>query len=436
MSAALQIILALGSVAGLLGVLLVVRQLARHKDIEAEVQRKLVHVGTGLYALSLPWLFPDRWPVYMLVGLTLLVMLVLRHPNSRLGHTLHGVERQSYGDLLLAISVGLCFFLAEDRLFLYVLPIAVLTLADAAAALAGSSYGTRIFVVEDGEKSIEGSAVFFVVTLLISIICLMFLTPFPPANIVVISLMVAAFGTLVEAVSWRGFDNFFLPIGLLIFLDVHAGKQLDALLVLAGAFIFCIIAFKTVAHKIGLTNHAARVYVTTVFLLLAVTAFQNAVAPILVLAAHAWSRSTAPCRSKYPDLDIVAGLALVSFGWLALGNATGWNAISFYGMTAIGMTVGLSAIALGTYNFGMRILMLAVVVAVCLAVRVLALGLNPDQTHWNGPMWPALILSVVFMALTPSILTHSFQRARVSKVVGLALLIPLATYLISMDIST
>jgi CDP-diglyceride synthetase len=89
------------------------------------------------------------------------------------------VERQSYGDLLLAISVGLCLFLAGDDLHLYVLPIAVLTLADAAAALTGSTYGRTFFRIEAGEKSVEGSAVFFILTLLISIICLMLMTSVP-----------------------------------------------------------------------------------------------------------------------------------------------------------------------------------------------------------------------------------------------------------------
>jgi hypothetical protein len=101
-SPAIQITLALGSVGVLLGLMAGVRRMARRLEIGAEVQRKLIHVATGLYALSLPWLFPDRWPVYVLIGVTLVVMLVLRLPNSRLGKTLHGVERQSYGDLLLA----------------------------------------------------------------------------------------------------------------------------------------------------------------------------------------------------------------------------------------------------------------------------------------------------------------------------------------------
>ena len=45
---------------------------------------------------------------------------------------------------------------------LYVLPILILTLCDAASALVGSRYGKRIFRIEEGSKSIEGVVVFAV----------------------------------------------------------------------------------------------------------------------------------------------------------------------------------------------------------------------------------------------------------------------------------
>ncbi len=435
MSPVLQIALALGSVATLLGLMAIVRQISHIWQIRAEVQRKLVHVGTGLYALSLPWLFPDRWPVYVLVVLTLIVMMVLRLPNSKLGKTLHGVERQSHGDLLLAVSVGVCLFLSEDELYLYVLPIAVLALADAAAALAGSTYGTRFFQVENGEKSIEGSTVFFVVTLLISTFCLMLMTSFAPLNIIVLSLMVAGFGTLVEAASWRGYDNLFLPMGLLIFLSVHATSPLQDLAALAAVFALSILAFKTISPKIGLTNHAARVYVTAVFLLLAVTAVQNALVPTLVLAAHAWSRIASPCESKYPDLDIVAALAVVSFGWLVLGTATGWNAISFYGMTAMGMLIGLSALALTRRTAVTRIAILSGIAVASCAVRLMVIDLNPETANWNGPMWSITLTCLAVTAIAPSLAPQAFAQARVTKLTFLSLVIPLATYLFSIDYS-
>ncbi|MBU2981679.1 hypothetical protein KO498_07600 [Lentibacter algarum] len=435
MSVTLQIILALASVATLLCLMAVVRWLAARSDIGSEVQRKLVHIGTGLYALTLPWLFPTRWPVYFLVGLTLLVMLVLRLPGSKLGKTLHSVERQSYGDFLLAISVAVCLFLAQEQLFLYVLPIAVLTLADAAAALAGSNYGTKFFKVEEGQKSIEGSAVFFTLTLLIAVFCLMLMTPLPPANIIVLSLMVAGFGTLVEAVSWRGFDNLFLPVGLLIFLFFHAQNPLLELLLTAALFTVSILAFLKIAPMLGLSRHAARVYVITVFVLLAVTEMQNAVMPILALGAHAWSRSVTPCSGKYPDLDIVAGLAFLSLGWLTLGNASGWNAISFYGLTAMSLVTGLCAVALSKSALFARLASLLAITAALCGIRFVVIGLNPETTNWNGPMWGLVIACLVLAAVVPSLFAQAFAKARVTKLALMSLLIPLPAYLMVIDFS-
>ncbi|MGB0958951.1 MAG: hypothetical protein ACPGVK_01770, partial [Halocynthiibacter sp.] len=360
-------------------------------------------------------------------------MLALRMPNSRLGKTLHGVERQSYGDLLLALSVGLCLFLAGDRIYLYVLPIAVLTLADAAAALAGSTYGTRFFNVEEGQKSVEGSAVFFVVTMLLSMICLMLMTSFEPENIIVLSFIVAGFGAFVEASSWRGFDNLFLPMGLLIFLAVHAESTLLELFVLILLFAVSIWAFRAAAPKIGLSKHAANIYVTAVFLLLAVTAPQNALIPILVLVAHAWSRNSAPCRSAFPDLDIVAGLALVSFGWLALGKVTGWNAVSFYGLTAMGMMVGLCGLAVSRFLILWRLAVIVCVGFGACIVRAVALGFNPDTSNWNGPMWIATIGSLMVVGGSVGGFPHLFLHGRVIKITVLSLVVPLGMYLLSID---
>lgn len=433
MTPAWQIVLALGSVAALMCLMAIVRHLAGVWQINAEVQRKLVHIGTGLYALLLPWLFPDRWPIYLLVGVTLIVMAILRLPNSRLGATLHGVERQSYGDFLLAISVGVCLFLATDlgQMYLYVLPIAVLTLADAAAALTGSAYGTKFFKVEEGDKSIEGSAIFFLLTLVIAMMVLMLMTPFAPLNIILLSLMVAGFGTLVEAASWRGFDNLFLPVGILIFLAIHGQSAVAELVVLSALFVISIIGFNVLAPRFGLTKHAAQVYVTAVFLLLSVTEVQNTVFPILVLVAHAWSRSVNPCSSKFPDLDIVAGLALVSFGLLIIGTAMGPTAISFYGIVAMGMIMGLCAVGSGRWRTVSRGILVLAVAAGLLSLRAVIVAVNAEAVSWNGSMWAVVILCLALTAVPSLVVPAFFHKRRVLKLTILALLIPLPYYLIA-----
>lgn len=432
MSAPLQVAIALASVLVLLGMMALVRRIATAHDIGPEMQRKLVHIGTGLYALTLPWLFPDRWPVYLLVAVTLLVMGVLRLPRiatAGLGATLHGVERHSYGDLMLAIAVGMCLFLSGDQPWLYVLPIAILTLADAAAALAGSSYGRKFFVVEDGEKSIEGSVVFFTLSFLISLVCLMLMTPLPPVNMLLISAMVAGFGTMVEATSWQGFDNLFLPVGLLIFLATHAQKAPLSLAVLAAGFAVSVIAFLSVAGPLGLTRHSARVYVIALFLLLAATAFHNAVIPLLVLFIHAWARSTNPGAARFPDLDVVAALALISFGSLVLGQAVGWNAVSFYGIVMMGLATGLAALALVPQPVWLRVAALVAIAAGLCLLRQWALAENPLSANWAGPLWGVVAVSLLVTALVPSRWPRKFYHRRMAKLSLLALIPPLSTYL-------
>ena len=431
MNNASQILLAFASVAVLLGLMAVVKRCAETYDLNAELQRKLVHVGTGLYALILPWLFPDRWPVYMLVGITLGVMLILRLPKvakGGIGSTLHSVNRKSYGDVFLAMAVGLCLFLAEDQLYLYVLPIAVLTLADAAAALAGTTYGKRLFRVEDGQKSLEGCVVFFGVTLVLAMVVLMTMTTFASQNIILLALMVAGFGTLVEAVSWRGFDNLFLPLGILIFLAGHGSREVWDLVALAGLFTATLVGFRAVAPFVGLSNHAARVYVTTVFILLAVTAFHNAVLPIFALLAHARARSIYPSNSAYPDLDMVAGIILVSLFWLTLGNATGWNAISFYGMTAMGMTAGFCGLALVPKTFLWRGLGVCLIVGLLCCIRYWSLSMNADLRNWNGPMWGGNAINLTFILGAVLAVPTFFYRYRVTKVTLASGGIPLAIY--------
>lgn len=426
MSIAVQIGIVVASILVLLGVVALVRSAARSMNLNAEVQRKLIHVATGIYAISLPWIFADAWPVYLVVGLAFLAMVFLRYAKAGggLGETLHGVKRKSYGDFMLALAVGLCFFLSEGNPLIYALPIAVLTLSDAAAALAGTAFGSRWFQVESGQKSIEGSAVFFVVTLLIAITCLQVFADLQIANALALALMIAAFGTLVEAQSWRGFDNLFLPLALLVFLKEHGRNDLAELALLASLFIAAILGFRIVGPFLGLSRHASRVYVVAIFLILAATDPQNAVLPAFVLVAHAWANARNPSRDDFADLDIVAALAFFSFGWLVIGNATGWTAVAHYNLTAMGLAMGLSVIALKGRLSG-----ILAVGALLFGLRSAVVTYNPAQLNWAEPLyWAGMVCLILSAGVTLLAPTH-FARDRVMKLTLIALVVPIGLYL-------
>ncbi|MEM8725213.1 MAG: hypothetical protein AAGE86_06810, partial [Pseudomonadota bacterium] len=400
---AMQVLLAIGSVGALLGVMGLVKRAAAQWEWEPEVQRKLVHIATGLYAITLPWLFPDRWPVYMLVGMSLFVLMILRTPRVArhgLGSTLHGVERQSYGDILLAIAVGVTFFLAGDEKVLFVLPMAVLTLADAAAALAGSAYGKRFFAVEEGQKSVEGTVIFLMTTLLVAMCCLLLISDVPRHNVVALSLAVALFGTLIEAESWRGLDNFFLPVGLILYLSSNLSAPLVGfvaeLLFLATA----IAASHVVGQRLGLRSHTIRVYVILGFLILSTSQIQNTVLPIAMLGAHALARRTAPCAAAYPHLDLATVLAFVSVGWFALGTSTGLNASLFYQSTMAGMIIIFIALVIADWALAKRVTLLLLCGAILITSVVLLTRFNEPPVFSTDEAWLVALVSLVCPGLS------------------------------------
>jgi len=425
---ALPLAMALGAIGALLAVMAGVRRLAQARGWAPEVQRKIVHVATGLFAMSLPWLFAEEWPVYLLLALTFAVMGILRLPQLRrggLGVTLHAVERRSYGDFLLALAVGILFLLHDGVAVLYLLPLAVVTLADAAAALAGSLYGRRFFAVEEGRKSVEGSAVFFLVCWLLVMVCLLLLTEVDRVGVVVLGLLVAAFATLVEADSWRGFDNLFLPLGTFFFLaaNLDAGPaELAAQAVLFGA---ALVAFRFLAPALGLSTHGARVHVVAVFLILSATAAHNAVLPVLVLAAHIWARLCNPSTERFPDLDIVAVLALLSFGAMAAGDITGRNALSFFTLACAGLAAGLASLAAAGRPPAVAAALRLLAPLVLFSVWLWTARLNPPEVRWHGTLWPFAALLLALVTAAPALRPQGFAGERSLKL-GLAAALPVA----------
>lgn len=428
MTLALPLATALAAIAALLGVMAGVRRMARSRGWAPEVQRKIVHVATGLFAMSLPWLFPEERTVWILLALTFVVMGVLRLPGLRrggLGETLHSVERRSYGDFLLAVSVGVLFLLHNGNAVLYLLPLAIVTMADAAAALAGSLYGRRFFAVEEGRKSVEGSVVFFLVCWLLVMVCLLLLTETGRVNVVVLGLMVAAFATLVEADSWRGFDNLFLPLGTFFFLAANLESGLADLAAQVVLFGGALAAFRFLAPALGLSAHAARVHVIAVFLILSATAAHNAVLPVLALAAHIWARLRNPSSERFPDLDIVAVLALLSFGAMAAGDITGRNALSFFTLACAALAAGLASVAAAG-----RAGAVAAAIRLSAALSLLALWawtarLNPPEVRWHGDLWPFAAAHLAALTLAPALRPGAFAGERSLKL-GLAATLPAA----------
>jgi len=423
---AMQLGLIIVSIALLLGIMAAVRALARRYGWSPELQRKCIHIATGVYALTLPLTFSATWPVLVLVAVSLAVMLVLRLPRfakEGLSSALHAVERESYGELLLAVAVGFVFFESTGRPVLYVLPITVLTLSDAAAALTGTRYGKKFFQVEAGTKSHEGVAMFFLVTWIVAMVLLLLMTDIERVNVILLALMIAAFGALVEANSWRGLDNLFVPVGIHLFLATHLQTPPLQLLLLALAFVAILMVMLSQAPRLGLSAHAARGYTVLVFLICAVTAPHNVILPVTAVLAHLAAREMRPTRSPYPDLDFLAAIAGVALFWLFLGEYTQKNALNVYNLTFAG-----SALVFLTVAAGRRLLIAGMAAAVLFAGLLEIAEWNPAPSQWQGLLWPWVAASLVLCLCIPALWPHFLDRHRSVRTVALALPVPLALF--------
>ena len=426
MSALTSIAVAVGSVAILIGLMAVIWLLAPRFGWSPELKRKAMHVATGLYALSLPLVFHERWPVIVLATLAVLVLLVLRLPvfaKSGISSTLHDVDRKSYGEILLAVSVGIIFYRSLGDPVLFVLPIALVTLSDAAAALAGTRYGKRVFTVGDGRKSLEGVAIFFLVSWILAMVILLLMTDIDRLTVVLLGLVVAAFGALVEADSWSGFDNLFVPVGVHLFLQSHLDSSPVTLAVIAATFILALVVVAGAAKHLRLAKTAALAYAILIFIILAVTEFQNSVIPLAAIFAALAAQRMNPSEDKYPDLDFIAVAAAIAFFWLVIGDASVRNAINVYNLTFGAIGVTLMSIA------GGRNLLFGIAAAAVAGLLLLAVeGANLDIAKWYGTLWPWAAAALLVAVLVPYLWPQLFRTRRGFRVGLLSLPIPILLF--------
>jgi phytol kinase len=425
-----NLLLVVVSIAAILALMFLLRRIAGRLAIAPEMQRKIIHVMTGLYALILPLIFKDLWPVFLLVALSVATMLVLRlarFSSDGLSSVLHAVKRPSYGEIYLSLTVGLLFFRSQGAPVLYMLPILILTLSDAAAALVGSAYGRRRYLIADGVKSIEGTVACFIVTWLVAMIALMLMTDIAELNVIVLSFLIAAFATLIEADSWRGLDNLFVPIGVHLLLATHLTSDPMTLAVLAGVFIAATGAILAAAPYLGLTPHAARVVIALIFLICTYSTVVTAILPLLAVAAHLLARAFRPSDSEFSDLDFLSSAALISLAWLFVGELSGRTTVAFYGLTFGLVAAALLAQALRGH---WRPIVLPAGAAIIALVHWVTSREIPEPISW----W-AIGLSVAAVMAVALAVPHIFDRQRALGIFALSLVAPILLFVMR-EIST
>lgn len=227
--------------AGLLCTVIAIRAIASRFSFSSEGARKSVHVVMGMGCCAFPWIFDRPLPVWVLAALATVPILALRlvpFLKNSFGHVLHGIARPSYGEILFAPAVAAVFHLSGGNVILFLVPILILTLADAAGAMAGTRWGKHIYSSGAGFKSIEGSLGFLLVAFVSILLPMACIGPTDFAHAVWIALILATLAMMAEGFSDRGFDNIILPIGCYFVLDRLISLEIPSL---AGRLIVLIL---------------------------------------------------------------------------------------------------------------------------------------------------------------------------------------------------
>lgn len=284
---------------------------------DSETLRKLAHIGTGALAIPFPWLFSSLRPVLLVCGLSLVLLIIVsRMPRLRaqFGSSIYSVDRQSRGEFYFPISVAILFGLAHNNIVLYLIPLLVLTFADAVAALLGGIYGKVSYQGVGGKKSVEGSVGFFTIAFFAVHVPLLLLTELSRPQTLLIALDIALVATLLEAIAWRGLDNVFIPLGGFLLLHIYTAlpviqlvyRFIAAVILLAAVMLY---RSRTTLQASGLIASALVLYASW-----GAGGWEWLVPPAILFASYSLLLPSGSLQS--PRTDTVYAVTSVAFAGL------------------------------------------------------------------------------------------------------------------------
>lgn len=205
-------------VAGLGILLLLSEWLGERKILKGEYQRKFLHITSGAFMASWPWLI--SWRTIQILSIIIIAIMAANHYFGVFNYQKR-IGRVSYGDIFLGLAVFISSVIANNKIF-FALAILEVAVADGLAALAGNSYGKEwTYKVLGYKKTLIGTMVFWIATASI-------LTPgllaahdvFSFRDYYYLLLLLPPALTLIENVAVFGIDNLIIPVALIVVLRI------------------------------------------------------------------------------------------------------------------------------------------------------------------------------------------------------------------------
>ena len=182
--------------------------------IVQELKRKALHISVGLTALSFPLFLNAPWMIITALGLVVAWLMAVRLiPALRrhFGAVLHDIRCESLGEIYFAFSIAGLMLLTQNEPMLFVIPMLILALADAFAAIVGKVFPIGPLAGIARGKTAAGCTAFFIVAFIVSYWALVAFAELQTTHALMVATGLAVTTCVTEAISRRGIDNLFVP---------------------------------------------------------------------------------------------------------------------------------------------------------------------------------------------------------------------------------
>lgn len=179
----------------------------RYNKHRNEFSRKSIHIVIGVFTAV--WPLYLSFPTIRLLALGYLVVVSLSK-YFNVFKSIHSVKRSTWGEIGFALAVGVLSLVTTSK-WLFMICILQMALADGLAAIIGTQIKSYRYKVFGQYKSLLGTGIFFIVSLIILVIFKLaghLDNPVPYLGLV--SLIACA----LENLGARGLDNLLVPVAV------------------------------------------------------------------------------------------------------------------------------------------------------------------------------------------------------------------------------
>ncbi|HSX27771.1 MAG TPA: hypothetical protein VLG25_03235 [Patescibacteria group bacterium] len=178
------------------------------KKLRREAGRKYIHILSAIWIAFWPF-FMSFKAIFFLSIILLAGIITIR--VLKIGKAIHTVERLSNGDVLFPIGIAICCVITSSP-WIFAAAILNIGLADGLAGLIGSHYNFHEYKVLGHKKSLLGTGVFILTSMMIVAIVFNHGPFYSPSDLIWAITIIPLATALAENISPMGVDNITVPI--------------------------------------------------------------------------------------------------------------------------------------------------------------------------------------------------------------------------------